>query len=41
VDWPNMALDFGYFDQAHFIIDFRAIAGTPPAQYARSVGSNI
>lgn len=34
VDLPTMALDLGYFDQAHFIKDFKAIVGTSPAQYA-------
>lgn len=39
-DWPNMALDLGYFDQAHFIKDFKAIVGVSPAEYARNVGSD-
>lgn len=34
-DWTQMALDLGYFDQAHFIKDFRAIIGVSPAEYAR------
>ena len=33
-DWPQLALDLGYFDQAHFINDFSAAIGTPPAEYA-------
>lgn len=37
-DWPELALDLGYFDQAHFIKDFRAIVGMSPAEYAKSVG---
>ena len=41
VDWPNMALDLGYFDQAHFIRDFKAIVGTSPAAYAKSIGSEV
>lgn len=40
VDWPEMALDLGYFDQAHFIKDFKAIVGMPPAEYARKVVSD-
>jgi AraC-like DNA-binding protein len=37
VDWPQLALDLGYFDQAHFIRDFKALVGRPPAEYARLV----
>lgn len=33
-DWPALALDLGYFDQAHFINDFRAVVGRAPAEYA-------
>jgi AraC-like DNA-binding protein len=36
VDWPALALDLGYFDQSHFIKDFKAIVGRAPADYARS-----
>jgi len=37
-DWCQVALELGYFDQAHLINDFKAIAGGPPNQYS-SVGS--
>jgi AraC-like DNA-binding protein len=33
VDWANVALDCGYFDQAHFIHDFRAFSGINPSSY--------
>jgi AraC-like DNA-binding protein len=33
VDWPGVALDSGYFDQAHFIHDFRAFSGINPSSY--------
>lgn len=34
VDWATTALELGYCDQAHFIRDFKAQVGRPPAQYA-------
>lgn len=40
VDWTEMALDLGYYDQSHFIKDFKAIIGVPPAEYARRAGSD-
>src|SRR5262252_3770282 len=33
VDWSGVALDGGYFDQAHFIHDFRAFSGINPSKY--------
>jgi len=33
VDWVHIALDCGYFDQAHFIHDFRAFSGINPTTY--------
>jgi AraC-like DNA-binding protein len=33
-DWPALALDLGYFDQAHFIKAFKAVVGRSPADYA-------
>jgi AraC-like DNA-binding protein len=36
VDWPAVGLSLGYFDQAHFINDFKALVGRTPAEYARS-----
>jgi AraC-like DNA-binding protein len=35
VDWTNVALSCGYFDQAHFIHDFRAFSGINPSTYLR------
>ena len=33
-DWAATAVELGYFDQAHFIRDFKALIGASPAQYA-------
>jgi AraC-like DNA-binding protein len=34
VDWAQLALDLGYYDQSHFVRDFTAAVGIPPARYA-------
>ena len=33
LDWPQLALELGYFDQAHLINDFKSITGYSPTQY--------
>jgi AraC-like DNA-binding protein len=33
--WGRIALDLGYFDQAHFIRDFKQLVGCTPVEYAR------
>jgi AraC-like DNA-binding protein len=35
VEWARLALDLGYFDQAHFIRDFKALVGRTPGEYLR------
>lgn len=35
-NWASLALSCGYFDQAHFIHDFRKLAGTSPTVYHRN-----
>jgi AraC-like DNA-binding protein len=37
-DWPQLSLDLGYYDQAHFIKDFKAIIGRSPEDYIRRIG---
>ncbi len=36
IDLPKLALDLGYFDQAHFIKDFKTIIGVTPGEYSRT-----
>jgi transcriptional regulator GlxA family with amidase domain len=36
LDWAQLALDCGNFDQAHFIHEFREFSGTTPSGYASS-----
>lgn len=35
VSQSALALELGYADQAHFVKDFKAVVGTPPAAYAK------
>src|SRR6266568_1980929 len=39
VDWPGLATDLGYCDQAHLIRDFTATVGASPARYARATAN--
>ena len=39
-DWPQVALDLGYFDQAHLINDFRSLVGYSPTQYQKLVAKD-
>lgn len=33
INWTQLALDLGYFDQPHFIRDFKAMTGIRPTEY--------
>ena len=35
IDWSALASDLGYFDQAHFIRDFKALIGKTPGEYSQ------
>lgn len=37
-DWSDIAFDCGYYDQSHFIRDFRAFSGLNPSDYATIPG---
>lgn len=39
VDWPALAADLGYADQAHLVRDFKATVGVPPTAYASRRGT--
>jgi AraC-like DNA-binding protein len=38
--WAELAAQLGYFDQAHFIKDFKSVLGQTPAAYRRMLGSS-
>lgn len=35
-NWTNIAFDSGYYDQAHFINDFKCFSGFTPTQYLKT-----
>jgi AraC-like DNA-binding protein len=40
-DWAQLALELGYFDQAHLINDFKSVIGYTPAQYQSQIAKRI
>ena len=36
IDWSDLALDSGYYDQAHMISEFRELVGETPATLSRA-----
>lgn len=41
MNWSALALDLGYFDQAHLINDFKSIVGYSPTEYRKLVAKNL
>lgn len=37
LSWSALALELGYFDQAHFVRDFRQLVGMAPGEYEKSL----
>ncbi len=37
IGWTALALELGYFDQAHFVRDFRQMVGMAPGEYEKSL----
>ena len=35
ISWTNISQDCGFYDQAHFINDFKLFSGFTPEQYLR------
>jgi AraC-like DNA-binding protein len=39
--WTQIALDCGYYDQAHLIHDFQSFSGFTPSAYAARAGEHM
>lgn len=40
IDWARLAVDLGYYDQAHLIKDFKTMVGMTPLEYARRAATS-
>jgi AraC-like DNA-binding protein len=41
IDWADLALSCGYYDQAHFIHDFHSFSGLTPSSYVLAATPNL
>jgi AraC-like DNA-binding protein len=41
LDWAQLAVELGYFDQAHLINDFKSMVGYTPTQYQKLVSKKF
>ena len=41
VKWTDIAYDSGFYDQSHFIADFKKFSGYTPAQYLKIKGNTL
>jgi AraC-like DNA-binding protein len=41
IQWSQIALQSGYYDQAHFIHDFRHFSGFTPNEYIKRKASTL
>lgn len=41
IAWADLAIDWGYADQAHLIREFHAMAGVTPADYVRDIAGRF
>lgn len=41
INWATVALDCGYYEQAHFIEEFKTFSGFTPVQYLNSKNENL
>lgn len=41
INWAQLALECGYYDQAHFIADFKNFSGLTPAEYIKQKNNTL
>ena len=41
IDWSSVAIDGGFYDQSHFIAEFKAFSGFTPGQYIGYRGTTV